>query len=112
MVQRRALIWRELCQNRFLRQILNEAPDGVGPLDRFRDASTLGVDGHYYLQYFGIHRPAYRELTLHEDCRYRIDTIDTWHMTIIPLKGSYSGLTRIDLPAKPYMAIRAQLIDE
>lgn len=96
----------------FLRQILNEAPDGVGPLDRFRDAPTLGVDGHYYLQYFGIHRPAYRELTLHEDCRYRIDMIDTWHMTIIPLKGSYSGLTRIDLPAKPYMAIRAQLIDE
>ncbi|OXM87447.1 DUF5060 domain-containing protein [Paenibacillus rigui] len=96
----------------FLRQILEEAPGHAEPIDRLRDAPTLGVEGEYYLQYFGIHCPAYRELPLPEEKSFRIDIIDTWNMKVTPLEGTYKGLSRVDLPAAPYMAIRAVAVGE
>ncbi|MDF2962571.1 MAG: hypothetical protein K0S39_4306 [Paenibacillus sp.] len=96
----------------FLQQILKEAPEGAEPIERLRDAPTIGVEGEYYLQYFGIHRPAYRELPLPEDRWFEIDIIDTWNMTVTPMEGSYCGMTRVDMPARPYMAIRAQVSGE
>ncbi|ULL17169.1 DUF5060 domain-containing protein [Paenibacillus sp. H1-7] len=94
----------------FLRDILDEAPDSTEPLDSFRDAPTIGVEGQYYLQYFGIHRPAYRQLPLPEERRFQIDIVDTWNMTIHTLDGEHSGPVRVDLPGKPYIAIRARAL--
>ncbi|MFH5182640.1 DUF5605 domain-containing protein [Paenibacillus sp. TAB 01] len=91
----------------FLRAILEEAPWDAVPIERMRDAPAIGVEGEYYLQYFGLHCPAYRELALPEDRSFRIDLIDTWNMTVASLEGTYSGAVRIDLPGAPYFAIRA-----
>jgi hypothetical protein len=96
----------------FLRHILEEAPALAETIESFRDAPTLGVEGEYYLQYFGIHCPAYRELPLPEDRRFRIDIIDTWNMKVTKLEGSYTGLTRIEMPGTPYIALRAQAFEE
>jgi len=35
-----------------------------------------------------------------------IDVIDTWGMTIETLPGQHTGDTKVDLPARPYVAIR------
>jgi hypothetical protein len=35
-----------------------------------------------------------------------IDVIDTWNMTIEPQPGVHSGTVRVQLPARPYTAIR------
>jgi hypothetical protein len=96
----------------FLLRILEDMPAESAPLTGFRDAPTLGVEGRCYLQYLGIHRPAYRELPLPDGASFTLDIIDTWSMTIHTLEGSYSGLTRIDLPGRPYLAIRARLVEQ
>ncbi|WP_028552610.1 DUF5605 domain-containing protein [Paenibacillus sp. UNC451MF] len=93
----------------FLRGVLDEAPATAVPIERFRDAPAIGTEGEYYLQYFGIHRPAYRELPLPEEQKFTIEMIDTWNMTVTKLDGEYSGLCRIEMPGKPYIAIRARL---
>ncbi|WNQ09908.1 DUF5605 domain-containing protein [Paenibacillus aurantius] len=95
----------------FLRSVLEEAPAELEPLEGFRDAPTVGVEGRYYLQYYGIHRPAYRELPLPEEASFRIEIIDTWNRTVTPLEGLFSGKTKVVLPARPYMAIRARAVD-
>jgi hypothetical protein len=96
----------------FLRGILDEAPVAIEPIHSFRDAPTIGVEGEYYLQYFGVHRPAYRELPLPEGQQFQIDVIDTWNMTITTLEGAFAGLVRVDLPTTPYIALRARILKE
>jgi Domain of unknown function (DUF5605) len=41
--------------------------------------------------------------------RAHIDVIDAWNMTIEPRQGLHEGTVRVDLPARPYMAIRLRL---
>jgi hypothetical protein len=96
----------------FLRKIIEEAPQQADPIEALRDAPTIGIEGEYYLQYFGIHRPAYREFPLPEDRQFQIEVIDTWNMTVTPMPGTYSGLTRIDLPGASYIAIRAYAVEK
>lgn len=95
----------------FLRRILEDMPSDAAPIEALRDAPAMGIPGVYYLQYFGIHRPAYRELPLPEDKQFQIDIIDTWNMQITPVEGLFSGLTHIELPGKTYMAIKARLAE-
>lgn len=95
----------------FLRSILEDAPFEAEALERIRDVPTIGVEGRYYLQYFGIHRPAFRMLELPEGQSYYAEIIDTWDMTITALEGSYSGVCRIDLPCKQYIAIRLRRLE-
>ncbi len=59
----------------------------------------------YELHYFGIGRPAYRMLELPEDAAYQVDVIDTWNMTVTDA-GVHSGVTKIALPGREWMAIR------
>ncbi|WP_420852133.1 DUF5605 domain-containing protein [Paenibacillus hamazuiensis] len=94
----------------FLRRIFEEMPESAGPLESFRDAPTIGTEGEYYLQYFGIHRPAYRELPLPEGKKFQVDIIDTWNMTVTTLGSECEGLTRVDMPGRPYIAIRARAV--
>jgi hypothetical protein len=120
----------------FLRQIIEQIPGtGLVPLSPVRfsytstiedvmalfmspdeEASILG-DGptniiagshsgrDYYLLYFGAHQPRSRMFNLPEGT-YRIDVIDTWEMKIDQKFSAVSGQVRVELPVKPYQAIR------
>ncbi len=95
---------------RFLHNILRQTP-GAG-LRRMQGAwdevaataEALGDTG-YYLYYYGFGRPCKRSFSLREDQTYRVEVIDTWDMTITDA-GLHSGSFSIELPRKPYMAVR------
>jgi hypothetical protein len=63
----------------------------------------------YYLFYFGTHQPASRDFNL-SDGKYQIDVIDTWNMTIQTVAEAATGMTRVQLPTRKYMAVRIQKI--
>jgi hypothetical protein len=92
----------------FLREIFEAAwAADYRELDMSWDATSGGVPGRYYLQYFGFMRPEYRDIAL-PDADFTIDVIDTWNMTIERLAGVQRGLTRVPLGGRQYMAIRAR----
>ncbi len=96
----------------FLRDIVEAAPDSmIEPVQFNWDKSWGGKAGEYYLFYFGINQPAYRVIALPEDADYKLEIIDTWEMTVTPVSGTVSGETRVDLPSKPYMALRVMRIE-
>ncbi len=64
----------------------------------------------YQIHYLGINQPFFRMFFLPEGMEYEIDVIDTWEMTVTPL-GVHRGATRVELPQKPYMAIRLRRIE-
>jgi hypothetical protein len=95
----------------FLAGILAQAPDGVlDPLPGDWDAPRGGVPGVLELIYFGFNRPSYRTIMLPPDAVCTVDVIDTWNMTIERLDGQRSGIFRVQLPARQYMAIRLNMV--
>ncbi len=104
---------------RFLRQIV----EWCGPLnpainkdEPFPDDPVVQC-GNSFLIYLGRHRPARGGpgLLKHvlatnpalKQARWRFDVIDTWAMTQTPAPGEYSGNFTIQLPGRPYVAVRA-----
>jgi hypothetical protein len=75
------------------------------------DAGGYNLARGYYLFYFGMRQPGLRNFNL-PDGTYRIDVIDTWNMTIETVAASATGLTRVDLPTRKFMAIRIQRADK
>ena len=59
------------------------------------------------LKYLYLRCPAYDYLLLPEDASYRVEVIDTWNMERSTVVEHASGMVKVDLPAKPYMAILA-----
>ncbi|MBK3574726.1 DUF5605 domain-containing protein [Streptomyces sp. MBT65] len=91
----------------FLRDILEETPgDGIDPLPSDWDVPVGGVEGRYYLTYFGFMQPRRRTFALAPGVRYEAEVIDTWNMTVTPLPGTYEGVFTLPLPARPYIAVR------
>jgi hypothetical protein len=91
----------------FARQFLEEAPNGeLNPLPSDWDVPCAGAEDAYRLYYFGFNRPAFREFRMKPGIRWNVSVIDTWNMTIEELPGLYEGAFRIDLPRRPYMAVR------
>jgi hypothetical protein len=91
----------------FLRRIVAESPTGrIDPLRSDFDAPWGGVHGQYVLIYFGANRPRFRTITVPSSMRTRIDIVDTWNMTVEELPDVHEGAVRVDLPARPYMALR------
>ena len=45
-------------------------------------------------------------IDLPEDAFYNVEIIDTWNMTITPLRKNFKGRSLIELPSEPYMAVR------
>ncbi|WNQ08943.1 DUF5060 domain-containing protein [Paenibacillus aurantius] len=86
---------------RFLRTIMEEGPE---------DWIQKRREGEYALIYLGKYRPSYYELDLKPDRHYRVELIDIWEMSIQPLEGTFTGTSRIDLPSKPYKALRVQAV--
>ena len=90
----------------FLRRILEQAPrGGLNPVDEYYPAA--GQPSRYYLYYFDYHQPIDYEFNL-PGGPYRAEIIDPWNMSIAPIAGSYSGKFKLDLPGKPFLAVRLQ----
>ncbi|MFC0210846.1 DUF5060 domain-containing protein [Paenibacillus chartarius] len=81
----------------FLRKVMEDGPE---------DLIAGARDGTYRLMYFGRRQPAYAIVDLEEDALHRIELIDAWNMTIAALDGTYRGCCRVELPGKPYIALR------
>ncbi|MFH8249011.1 DUF5605 domain-containing protein [Microbacterium sp. B2969] len=91
----------------FLQSVIAESPTGrLEPLPSDFDAVHAGVAGEYVLIYFGGGQPAFRSISIPSGVRAHVDVIDAWSMTIDRLPGLHEGDIRVDLPARPYTAIR------
>jgi hypothetical protein len=95
----------------FLRRILEEGPmHGLEPATIDWDVPRAGVEGTYYLYYFGANQPRFRQFVLDPATEYQVDVIDTWAMTITELEGTYTGRFRIELPGRSFMAVRMRAV--
>lgn len=90
----------------FLRKIVEESTR-VG-VNEFEGSYYLsaGTPNELYLWYFDFHQPAEYEFPLPEKAHFEAEVIDPWEMTVKPLSGTYSGKTKLQLPGKPYQAVR------
>jgi Domain of unknown function (DUF5605)/Domain of unknown function (DUF5060)/Protein of unknown function (DUF4038) len=96
----------------FLRSVLEQGPERLEPvLEMSRHGyPTVGQSGAYYLQYLGSFQPRWRTMEVPTDETYRAEVIDTWNMTVTDA-GVHNGTFRIELPGRPYMAIRLGRVD-
>ncbi len=90
---------------RLLREVLDELPDGVEPIDDYRDAPTLAVPGSYYLQYLGEHRFPERTFTLPEGT-YQVEVLDVWNHSVRRTQETVSDTLTVRLPGTQYQAIQ------
>lgn len=97
----------------FLLNILKETPGiGLAPEESEWD-SVCGVPEEvltaqrtgYRLYYYSFMRPSFREFYFDEDTEFYVEVIDTWNM-LIGERNVCKGRFKVELPQKPYMAIR------
>jgi len=69
----------------------------------------MGVPEQYYLAYFGIHQPGRAIFDLPEG-QYQVEVMDTWEMTITLIAEIKIEKFQIELPSKPYMAVRVRRV--
>ncbi|MCU1528159.1 MAG: hypothetical protein JWP75_1922, partial [Frondihabitans sp.] len=94
----------------FLQQIIAESPEGIlEPLASEFDASWAGTPGRSVLIFLGRGRPLFRDVPVPAGHTARIEVIDAWNMTIDAVPGEHEGTVRVNLPARPAMAIRLTL---
>lgn len=93
---------------KFLRNIIETAPPELKPLPLFTwmPFSCIGIEGKYYLGYMNDAQPRSMVIELPRNATFKVEVIDTWDMTIAPLQKKFSGRSLIELPQKPYIAIR------
>ncbi|SDY60567.1 DUF5605 domain-containing protein [Herbiconiux ginsengi] len=97
---------------RFLEEVLAASPTGVlDPLPSEWDVPWGGVAGKYLIGYFGFNRPSFRNVVMPEG-RFHVDIVDTWNMTIDRMPGTHTGVVRVPLPARQYMAVRLVAVEE
>jgi hypothetical protein len=96
----------------FLRGVIEASPTGVlDPLPSDWDAPRGGVAGEYELIYFGFNRPRFRNLRLPAG-RFAVDVIDTWNMSTDRVADAASGDLQVELPARPYTAVRLTRVQD
>jgi hypothetical protein len=113
----------------FLREVLASSPaEGIEPIDKWQYANIAGKAGQYYLVYFGSQRPTSWRFFLprHEladGMRFRIEVLDTWDMTLMPVEwqavvraeSEYIFVDKdsreVALPGKPWMALRIMRVE-
>jgi hypothetical protein len=93
---------------KFLRKIIETAPPYLKPIPLFTwmPFSCIGIDHEFYLGYLNDAQPRSVVVDLPKDASYKVEIIDTWNMTIKPLEKEFTGRSLIELPAKPYIALR------
>lgn len=112
----------------FLKEIIEQSGvDGLEPLDRWWILNGAGRNGQYYLYYFGetcptqwrFRLPAFKVAQeVAYGTRFRVDVIDTWNRTVQPVTEYYEVTDKdryhytcnhhptVELPGRPYMAVR------
>jgi len=95
----------------FLKSILEDGePKRLAPLGKESShwEVSAGIMGDSYaLIYFGDSQPKFKVLEiLPEGVLYKADIIDTWNMTITKIEEIIDNKSVINLPGKPYMALR------
>jgi hypothetical protein len=90
---------------RLLRAVLDELPDGVEPIDDYRDAPTLAVPGSYYLQYLGEHRFPERTFSLSAG-DYLVEVLDVWNHSVRRSHETVTDTLTVRLPGTQYQAIQ------
>ncbi len=93
---------------KFLRSILENAPLHLKiiPLFTWMPFSCIGIANEYYLGYLNDAQPRSIVINLPRNSTFKVEIIDTWNMTITPVEKTFSGRSLIELPGKPYMAVR------
>ncbi len=59
----------------------------------------------YYLYYYSMMRPSFRDFYFDDHTSFRVKVIDTWEGTVED-RGSFTGHFRVSLPGKSYMAVQ------
>jgi hypothetical protein len=97
----------------FLERILTETPDGVlePALSDWDVPWAQSTDGSVRIGYFGFNRPRFRNIVLAEG-EWNVDVLDTWNMTVKPVAGTHRGPMRVELPGRPFIAIRATRVGD
>lgn len=90
----------------FLRGILEDAPGELEPSPVDWDVPTAVVGDDYRLTYYSFMQPRFRTITLPSATRWQADIIDTWAMTVTPIAEPVEGVATLQLPARPYIAVR------
>ncbi|TWD75170.1 uncharacterized protein DUF5060 [Kribbella amoyensis] len=88
-----------------LRHVLDAMPDGVEPIEDYRDAPTLAVPGSYYLQYLGEHCFPERTFTLPEGT-YQVEVLDVWNQTVASVEEKVTDTLTVKLPGTQYQAVQ------
>jgi hypothetical protein len=86
----------------FLQSIMDEFPSGLNYINE----QAAGIDGEFYLHYFGEERPTQHEFNLPPHRNYRAEIIDAWNMTITPIDSIFSNTFTLDLPGEPFFGVR------
>ncbi len=120
----------------FLREVLEESPaQGIDPIDKWQNPEYAGQSSEYYLVYFGKQRPTEWKFRLPnppqlkgmppvEEMEFTAEVLDAWDMTVTPVEGKFTLKKlddyfygdaegrKIELPGKPYMAIRIKRVHQ
>ncbi|MCA9194224.1 MAG: DUF5060 domain-containing protein [Planctomycetales bacterium] len=111
----------------FLRSIVEDAPHGIEPIDKWQNERTAGRKGELYLVYLGkqisdhwnFELPRER---LEEPLKLKGELIDTWNMTVHPIEGEFDAVPfgqyvyycperpTIKIPEIPYLLLRFTVI--
>jgi hypothetical protein len=94
---------------RLLREVLDELPEGVEPIDDYRDAPTLAVPGSYYLQYLGEHRFPERTFSLPAG-EYHVEVFDVWNHSVRRSHETVTDTLTVRLPGTQYQAIQIRRV--
>lgn len=94
----------------FLLDIMKENGGYMEPLPAFFDETCCTNSASHprkdcVMYYYGANRPCRRPFHMPEGQEFDVEVIDTWNMTITPA-GRHSGEFTIDMPSRPYMAVR------
>jgi hypothetical protein len=100
---------------KFLKNIIESAPGYLTPVvnfERWMPYSAVAYKDEYFLNYYNLDQPRSQIVNLPEHSKYKVEIINGWDMTITPVSGEFSGKCLIQLPQKPFTALRFTKIHE
>ncbi|MCL2775389.1 MAG: DUF5060 domain-containing protein [Oscillospiraceae bacterium] len=96
---------------KFLYEIMTETPGHGLKLAYSEDGYVMAepedayANPGYFIVYFGVSQSGFYDFQSDKETSYRAEIIDAWNMTITDA-GVYKSGSRINLPRKPYLALR------